>query len=46
MFIQAAIAAEAALLITGDQDLLVLAKSLNDNHQLVVCKPAEALGIL
>ena len=46
MFIHTAIAAEAMLLITGDQDLLVLAKSLSDRHQLVVCKPTEALGIL
>lgn len=43
MFIHAAIAAEARLLITGDQDLLVLSESLNDSHQLLVCKPAEAL---
>jgi putative PIN family toxin of toxin-antitoxin system len=46
MFIHAAIAAEATLLITGDQDLLVLAKSLSNSHQLVVCKPAQALGAL
>ena len=46
MFIHAAIAAEAKLLITGDQDLLVLADSLNDMHQLVVSKPAQALGLI
>jgi predicted nucleic acid-binding protein len=46
MFIHAAIAAEARLLVTGDQDLLVLTESLNDSHQLLVCKPAEALGKL
>jgi uncharacterized protein len=46
MFIHAAIAAEATLLITGDQDLLVLAKSLNDSHELVVCKPGYALGLV
>ena len=46
MFIQAAIAAEAILLVTGDQDLLVLAKSMNDSHKLVVCKPAYALGLV
>ena len=46
MFIHAAIAAEATLLITGDQDLLVLAKSLNDSHKLVICKPGYALGLV
>ena len=46
MFIHAAIAAEATLLITGDQDLLVLAKNLNDSHQLVICKPAYAITML
>ena len=46
MFIHAAIAAEAKLLITGDQDLLVLADSLNDMHRLVICKPAQALGLI
>ncbi len=45
MFIHAAVAAEASLLITGDQDLLVLAKSLNDSHKLVICKPGYALGL-
>lgn len=46
MFIHAAIAAEATLLVTGDQDLLVLAKSLNDSHKLVICKPGYALGLI
>ena len=46
MFIHAAIAAEATLLVTGDQDLLVLAKRLNDSHKLVICKPAYALGLI
>ena len=46
MFIQAAIAAEAILLVTGNQDLLVLAKSMNDSHKLVICKPAYALGLV
>ena len=46
MFIHAAIAAEATLLVTGDQDLLVLAKSLNDSHKLIVCKPAYALDLV
>ena len=46
MFIQAAIAAEAILLVTGDQDSLVLAKSMNDSHKLVICKPAYALGLV
>ena len=46
MFIHAAIAAKAKLVITGDQDLLVLAKSLNDSHELVICKPAYALGLI
>ena len=45
-FIHAAIAAHADLLITGDQDLLVLAENLRVSHQLLVCKPAEALGLL
>ena len=46
MFIHAAIAAEASLLITGDQDLLVLAKNVNDSHKLVICKPAYAITLL
>lgn len=46
MFIHAALAAEAALLITGDQDLLVLAKGLIDSHKLVICKPAYAITLL
>lgn len=46
MFIHAAIAAEVALLVTGDQDLLVLAKSLSDSHKLVICKPAYAITLL
>jgi uncharacterized protein len=46
MFIHAAVAAEATLLVAGDQDLLVLAKSLNDSHMLVICKPAYALGLI
>ena len=46
MFIHAAIAADAKLLITGDQDLLVLAQSLNDSRKLVICKPAQALGLI
>ncbi len=46
MFIHAALAAEATLLVTGDQDLLVLAKSLNDSHKLLVCKPSYALGLV
>ena len=46
MFIHAALAAEAALLITGDQDLLVLAKGLSDSHKLVICKPAYAINLL
>ena len=46
MFIHAAIAAETQLLITGDQDLLVLADSLKDMHRLVVCKPAQALSLI
>ncbi len=46
MFIHAAIAADAKLLITGDQDLLVLAQSLNDSCKLVICKPAQALSLI
>ena len=46
MFIHAAIAAEATLHITGDQDLLVLAKSLSDRHSVLVSKPAAALNML
>ena len=46
MFIHAAITAEATLLVTGDLDLLVLAKSLNDSHKLVICKAAYALGLV
>ena len=46
MFIHAAMAAEAALLITGDEDLLVLAKGLGDSHKLVICKPAYAINLL
>ena len=46
MFIHAALAAEGELLITGDQDLLVMAKSLNDSHKLIICKPAYALGLI
>jgi uncharacterized protein len=46
MFIHAAIAAGATLLITGDQDLLVLADKLKDMHGVVVCKPAEALSLI
>ena len=44
-FIHAAISAEATLLVTGDQDLLVLAKSLKDSYKLVICKPAYALAL-
>ena len=46
MFIHAAIAAEAKLLITGDQDLLVLAKSLNVRFFVLVSKPAVAFNML
>jgi putative PIN family toxin of toxin-antitoxin system len=46
MFIHAAIAADATLLITGDQDLLVLAQNLSDSHKLVICKPAYAITLL
>lgn len=46
MFVHAALAAEASLLITGDQDLLVLAKNLSDSYKLTVCKPAYALGLV
>jgi putative PIN family toxin of toxin-antitoxin system len=49
MFIHAALAAEAAepaLLVTADQDLLVLAKGLSDSHKLVICKPAYAITLL
>ena len=46
MLIHAAIAAEATLLVSGDQDLLVMAKSLNDSHKLVISKPAYALGLI
>lgn len=46
MFIHAALAADANLLVTGDQDLLVLAKSLSETYQLSVCKPAYALGLV
>ena len=46
MFIHAAIAADAKLLITGDQDLLVLADSPKDSQQLVICKPADALTLI
>jgi putative PIN family toxin of toxin-antitoxin system len=46
MFIHAALAAEPALLVTADQDLLVLAKSLSDSHKLVICKPAYAITLL
>lgn len=46
MFIHAAIAAKATLLITGDQDLLVLAKNLSDRYSVLVSKPAAALDVL
>ena len=46
MFIHAAIASGATLLISGDQDLLVLADSLNGSHQPVICKPADALSLI
>ena len=46
MFIHAAIASGATLLVTGDQGLLVLADSLNGTHRLVVCKPADALSLI
>ena len=46
MFIHAAIASGATLLISGDQDLLVLADSLTGSHQLVICKPADALSLI
>ena len=46
LFMHGDIAAEARLLVTGDQDVLVLAQSLDNSHQLLVCKPAEALGKL
>ena len=45
MFIVAAISAEATLQVTGGQDLLVLANSLQDSHKLVICKPAHALAL-
>ena len=46
MFVHAALAAEADLLITGDQDLLVLAKHLSESYRLTVCKPAYALKLV
>ena len=45
-FIHAAIAAKAELLITGDQDSMVLIKKMQGNHQFLVCKPAEDLVLL
>ena len=42
----AAIAAATTLLSTGDQELLVLAKSLSDRYSVLVSKPAVALNVL
>ena len=46
MFIHAAIAAEAKLLITGDQNLPMLAESLSDRYSVLVSKPAAAWDML
>ncbi len=46
MFIHAATAAEAKLLITGDQDLLVQAEGLGDRYSMLVSKPAAVLDML
>lgn len=46
VFTRAAIAAGATLLVTGDEDLLVFGESLHGSHQLVMCKPADALTLI
>lgn len=46
MFIHAAIAGDAALLISGDSDLLVLAKQLKKQHALDICNPASGLVLI
>ena len=46
MFIQAAIAAEAKLLISGDQDLVVLAESLGKRDSELVFTLVAALDAL
>ncbi len=46
MFIHAAIASDAALLISGDSDLLVLAKQLKKRHALAICNPANGLALV
>jgi len=45
MFIHAAMASGAAILISGDLDLLVLAKQLK-NQALDICTPASALTVI
>ena len=46
MFVHAALASGSALLITGDQDLLVLARHLKHQHAIEIRKPADALGLV
>ena len=46
MFIHAALASGSALLVTGDEDLLVLAQDLKRQHAIEICKPAAALAII
>ena len=46
MLVDAALAAQTSLLISGDQDSPILAKHLDDRYQLTVYKPAYALGLI
>ena len=46
MFVHAALASGSALLITGDQDLLVLARHIKREHAIEIRKPADAVGLL
>jgi uncharacterized protein len=46
MFIHTALANGAHCLATGDQDLLVLAQSLQTSHTISICTVAQALDML
>ena len=46
MFVHATLASGSTLLVTGDQDLLVLALDLKRRYAIEICKPADALGLL
>jgi uncharacterized protein len=46
MFIHTALAAKASCLVSGDQDLLILADALQASHNLQICTVAQAIMVV